>query len=110
MGSLSRSAHGLFYLLSVQAVEGSPVPKAKVAKVAKETKRIGTTLHLTCHHHHFLIKKLYLNLTLFQKKSILVPRDINSRDCLGLSYATGYSLCTLPSTFDARLATVTVKG
>ena len=49
MGSLSRSAHGLFFLLSVQAVEGRPVPKAKIPK---EPKRIETTPHLTCHDHH----------------------------------------------------------
>jgi hypothetical protein len=61
------------FFLSVQAVEGRPVPKAKVAK---ETKRTETTLHLTCHHYLFLVKELFLTLTLFQKKSILVLYDI----------------------------------
>jgi hypothetical protein len=47
MGSFLLSAHGLFLFLSVQAVEGSAVPKAKIAK---ETKTKRTTLLLRCHH------------------------------------------------------------
>jgi hypothetical protein len=35
MGSLSRSAHGLFSLY-IQAEEGRRAPKAKVAKIVKE--------------------------------------------------------------------------
>ena len=48
MGSLLRSAHGLFFLLSVQAVEGRPVPKAKIAE---EPKIKETLLHLFYPHH-----------------------------------------------------------
>jgi len=47
MGSLSRSAHGLFLFLSVQAVEGRPVPKAKVPKIKE------TILLFSCHHHDY---------------------------------------------------------
>jgi hypothetical protein len=46
MGSLSWSAHGLFLFLSVQAVEGRPVPKA-IKPIIKET-----ALLFSCHHHH----------------------------------------------------------
>jgi hypothetical protein len=55
MGSLSRSAHGLFYLC-IQAEEGRRAPKAKVSKIIKEA------ILLFPGHHPFLFrhKKYFL--------------------------------------------------
>jgi hypothetical protein len=54
MGSLSRSAHGLFFLY-VQAEEGRRAPKAKIAKIKE------TILLFSCHHpFHFSHKNLFL--------------------------------------------------
>jgi hypothetical protein len=55
MGSLSRSAHGLFYLC-IQAEEGRRAPKAKVAKIKE-------TILLFSGHHPFLF--YHRNLVLF---------------------------------------------
>jgi hypothetical protein len=51
-GSLSWSAHGLFLLLSAQAMEHRPVPKAKIAKIKE------TNLLFSCHRHCSLDKKI----------------------------------------------------
>jgi len=55
MGSLSRSAHGLFSLC-VQAEEGRPAPKAKIPEKIKEA-----ILLFSGHHpFHFYQRKLFL--------------------------------------------------
>jgi hypothetical protein len=54
MGSLCRSAHGLLFL-SVQAEEGRRAPKAKVAKIIKET------ILLFSGHHSFLFSQKNLS-------------------------------------------------
>jgi len=51
MGSLLRSAHGLFFL-SVQAEEGRRAPKAKVAKIIKEAILLFSGHHLFLFYHN----------------------------------------------------------
>jgi hypothetical protein len=63
MGSLSRSAHGLFSLC-VQAEEGRRAPKAKVPKIIKET-----ILLFSCHHPFLFSHRILTLLTLFFGKS-----------------------------------------
>jgi hypothetical protein len=63
MGSLSRSAHGLFSLC-VQAEEGRRAPKAKVPKIIKEP-----ILLFSDHHPFHFSRRINLFLTLFIGKS-----------------------------------------
>jgi hypothetical protein len=65
MGSLSRSAHGLFYLC-IQAEEGRRAPEAKIAKIIKET-----ILLFSCHHpFHCCQINLFAFNTFYNLKSI----------------------------------------
>jgi len=64
MGSLSRSAHGLFSLC-VQAEEGRPAPKAKIPKIIKEA-----ILFFSGHHpFHFSHRIFFVYNTFYWQKS-----------------------------------------
>jgi hypothetical protein len=54
MGSLSRSAHGLFSLC-IQAKEGRRAPKAKISKIIKEAILLFSGHHPFHFSHRILI-------------------------------------------------------